>query len=432
MKNILKYILVYISLILIFIITLLISCSFPTKMIHSNISQSADTLIQEGNRKIVYIPYRREKLQFDNYTDALMINTSYSIDSKSPLKSSLLARKNYLPEKTKTIEQDNVGELKSSSKYQYHNEVGELKDLVNNDVEESFEYARYWHGYLVFLRPLMLFLNLDTIRVILTIILFVLFIMLFYLLEKRTNIIISIIFSLGLFCVEYFYLGFTLQGVFVFLISMIFSIVILVKKEKWKNEAIMFFIIGMLTNFFDFLTVPMITLGIPLIIVLLLNSKDLKNNLIDMIKLSLLWVLGYGLTWFTKWVLVDVILNRNLISTAIGQIKYRSIGRKYTLNEAIKPNYIYEKSFIYVSMIITVILTILYYKFGKKKIKVSELKEIVPYILIGMMPYIWYGTLKNHSAEHSFFTYRNQLLTIICLNICVYKTLSYFLEKGCE
>ncbi len=432
MKNILKYIVIYLGLIIIFVITLLISCLFPTNNIHENVNSSSKKLVEEGNRKIVYIPYRGEEIQFDNYTDALMLNTAYSINYKEPLKSALLAKKNYLPEKTKTIEQDKVGELKSSSKYQYHNEVGELQDLVNNDVEECFEYARYWHGYLIFLRPLMLLFNLSTIRIILTVIIFALFVILFYLLEKKTNIIISIIFSLGLFCVEYFYLGFTLQGISVFFIAMISSILILLNNEKIKNKQILFFITGMLTNFFDFLTVPMVTLGMPLIIVLLLNKKELKETFIDMIKIALFWFVGYGLTWFTKWLLVDIILNRKLVLIALDQIRYRSVGRKYTIIDSIKPNYIYEQSFLYISIIITVITTYLHSKFGSREEKTNSLKEIIPYFLIGIAPYIWYATLKNHSAEHSFFTYRNQLLTIICLNICIYKTLSYFLEKGRE
>ena len=110
-------------------------------------------------------------MQFDNYTDALMINTAYSIDNNKPFESSFLARKNYIPNVTDDIYQDTAGELKSSSKYKYHNEVGELNDLVNGEKVESFEYARYWHGYLIILRPLLAFISLNEIRVIFTIML---------------------------------------------------------------------------------------------------------------------------------------------------------------------------------------------------------------------------------------------------------------------
>ena len=44
----------------------------------------------------------------------------------------------------------------------------ELELMVSNETireaEESFEYAKYWHGYLIFLRPLLLILNYMEIR----------------------------------------------------------------------------------------------------------------------------------------------------------------------------------------------------------------------------------------------------------------------------
>ena len=55
-------------------------------------------------------------MQFDNYTDALIINTAYSIDSQKPLYSAFVARKNYIPNITTEIYEDVPGELKSSSK----------------------------------------------------------------------------------------------------------------------------------------------------------------------------------------------------------------------------------------------------------------------------------------------------------------------------
>lgn len=146
--KIVKYIIVYIILIISFMGLLTLVSNFSSKEIHENVKISSEVLLKEGNRKIIYIPYRDQKMQFDNYTDALMINTAYSIDSSSPLYSAFVARKNYIPGTTKEVYEDSVGELKSSSKYEYHNEVGELSDLVNGEKAESFEYARYWHRIL--------------------------------------------------------------------------------------------------------------------------------------------------------------------------------------------------------------------------------------------------------------------------------------------
>ena len=289
LKKIIKYISIYLAIIIFFIVSLVAVSSFKKEFLTENVKKSAEVLLSEGNRKVIYIPYKDMDMQFDNYTDALMINTAYSIDSQKPLYSAFVARKNYIPNITTEIYEDVPGELKSSSKYSRHNEVGELNDLVNNEKAESFEYARYWHGYLIFLRPLLILFNINQIRIMLTIILIILACILAYLIYKKINIIISIIFLTSLLGVEYFYLGFSMQGVFIFLITMISSTILVERYEKIKDFGMLFFITGMLTNFFDFLTVPMVTYAIPLTLYFLLkrrenNELNAKKIIIDIIK----------------------------------------------------------------------------------------------------------------------------------------------------
>ena len=66
----------------------------------------------------------------------------------------------------------------------------------------------------------------------LTIILIILACILAYLIYKKINIIISIIFLTSLLGVEYFYLGFSMQGVFIFLLTMISSTILVERYEK--------------------------------------------------------------------------------------------------------------------------------------------------------------------------------------------------------
>lgn len=422
MLKIFKYIFIYTILIISFIGLLTLSSSFSSNKIYHNVKESSKILLKEDNRKLIYIPYKNEIMQFDNYSDALMINTIYSIDSKTPLYSSFVARKNYIPNKTIKIYEEMKGELKSSSKYEVHNEVGELNDLVNGEIWESFEYARYWHGYLVILRPLLILFNLKTIRILLTILLIVLALILLYLIRKKINTITAIIFFIGLIFSEYFYLCFSLHGVFNFLIMMISSIILLIKFKKIKDFGILFFIIGILTNFFDLLTVPIITLGVPLIIYSILFQKENDNNkelLLNIIKLSIIWGIGYAITWLTKWILTDFIFNKNLIKTSLEQVTYRISLKEINFFTPLLINIGYM-----FSGFSTMLFTIVFYiKFQKKSnnssLKKDSFMNTLPYIIIGCFPIIWYIVLKNHSYEHSFFTYRNLILTNICLGLII-------------
>ena len=443
LKKIIKYISIYLAIIIFFIVSLVAVSSFKKEFLTENVKKSAEVLLSEGNRKVIYIPYKDMDMQFDNYTDALMINTAYSIDSQKPLYSAFVARKNYIPNITTEIYEDVPGELKSSYKYSRHNEVGELNDLVNNEKAESFEYARYWHGYLIFLRPLLILFNINQIRIMLTIILIILACILAYLIYKKINIIISIIFLTSLLGVEYFYLGFSMQGVFIFLITMISSTILVERYEKIKDFGMLFFIIGMLTNFFDFLTVPMVTYAIPLTLYFLLkrrenNELNAKKIIIDIIKYGALWGIGYGATWFTKWALTDILIGKNIISTALMQVSYRSNGYKtYNVLKVIGRNMIYIISQLLVNVIITILLAKLYEIIKMKKVEKISItnKEIfiaiLPYILISIMPFIWYALLQNHSYYHAFFTYRNLILTSLGICLCLEETLTLqFKTKG--
>ncbi|NLC87756.1 MAG: hypothetical protein GX682_03150 [Clostridiaceae bacterium] len=327
---------------------------------------------------------------------------------------------------TEVIFEDTNKELKSSSKYEKYNPVGELQDTVQSQGKESFEYARYWHGYLSIIRPLLLIFNITQIRILLTIIFLMLAIILLYLIAKKINIITMIIFLLSLITIEYFYIGVSLQGSFVFLITMILSIIILMKDGKIKNLGLSFFVVGMITNYFDFLTVPLITFGFPMILYFLLKQKEekirSKQAILIIIKTGLAWVIGYALTWFTKWVLVDVFCNRNMITSAIQQVLYRSRGNNISLFDGMLKNLHYEK-YIIIFLIFVKLNYMIFRKFlVKPKIQKKYLiEDSIPYIIIALLPFIWYLIVGQHSNNHPFFTYRNLLLTIICIPISMLK-----------
>ncbi len=410
-----KYLLIFIISIITFLILLCASSLIPSKYLKSNVIKSANILQKQTNEYVIRI--RGFNIPFDNHTDSLMINTSYSIDSNKPLYSSLVARKNYIPNVTKTIHSDTIGELKSSKLGQ----VGDLIDTINENVYESYEYARYWHGYLVFLRPLLLLFDISGIRIINIILFLILGIIFLYLVYKKIGLIESIIMLIGLFSVDYFYIGLSLQGTPVFLIMIISSIFILLKYNKIKNINIVFFIIGIILAFTDFLTNPLITLGIPMTIYFLLKQKNegvsLKETIKILIYLCISWSLGYLITWFTKWVIVDLLYGKSIINTSINQLFYRvGINDTPSIIETILKNL-----YCVMPMLLIIILSTLAFVILKKKIRFN-LTLILPYMFICILPFIWYMLLRNHSLYHCGFTYRTLILTLTCIPLTLVKS----------
>lgn len=417
LKHAIKYIITFIVMILLFMLCLTISSSFSSGYIKENIKESAEILKGETNSKEVPILYKGIDINFDNYTDALMLNTAYSIDSTTPLYSAFVARKNYIPNETTQIIEEKPGELGFSSNYTERDQVGELNDTVNGKVIESFEYTRYWHGYLIIIRPLLLLFNVSTIRVIFVIMFIILAIILLYYINKKINLITAIIFLIGLIWIEYFYIGISLQGAFVFFIMMVSSILLLTRFEKIKSIPFMFFIIGMLTNFFDFLTVPILTFGFPLILYLLLSrEKSLKKNFINILLIALAWGIGYALTWISKWLLTYLIFNKNLFETIWQQIVYRSVGGE---DIGYADVLLSNLSYVLGGILLEILAIFVFVTLNSKKLKIHFEKKSILYLLISLVPFIWYLVLENHSYYHSLFTYRNLLLTIIGVSIFI-------------
>lgn len=104
-KNILitiaKYILIFAILIGIYLVLLTITSLIPSSALEDNVRRSSETLVQEGEKVVFNLGYKGEIIF--TFTDALMINTAYSVDSSHPFQSAILARKNYIPGQTKLV-----------------------------------------------------------------------------------------------------------------------------------------------------------------------------------------------------------------------------------------------------------------------------------------------------------------------------------------
>ena len=426
MKKILKYFLTYIIMITIFILSIVVISLIPSEKIYENIKKSSLTLLEEGD--LLRCPSYR-KIKFDNYTDSLMLNNAYSINNKSPFESAMLVRENYIYGISAEATRDVLGEH-----IQTKAQVKELEDLINNNPDQSHEYARYWHGYLVYLRPLLLLFDYSKIRIIILIVLIFLILGLLYNLYKLKKITTLISLTIALICVDIQLVFLSLQSMITFVIMLLSSNILIKKINKNMNINLFFFIIGGVTCFFDLLTTPLITLGIPLILYLeLTKEKQVKKIIIDIIKISLSWGIGYLSVCITKWVIVDIFFERNVINTAIQQFFYRSDKTYLNILGALIKNLTYTNLSLFIIISSCYLIFILNRKKGSLKVK-----ESIPYFIIMNMPIIWYIILSQHSDMHSFFTYRLLSIsffaietgTIKLLNIIKKESNYGFIEKN--
>ena len=174
-----------------------------------------------------------------------------------------------------------------------------------------------------------------------------------------------------------------------------------------------------------------------IIIYLLLDmekSRSLKEKVIAIVKYGTLWVLGYGLTWGTKWILTDIFYGKSIVSTSIGEIFFR-LGN--TIDHGYKEGYEVNAFLavcenlkqisipifaIIILSIIAIFACILKNRNNTENIK-NKVKDIVQLVIILFLPFFRYILLVNQSYQHAVFTYREMFFTVLSMLICIYQLL---------
>lgn len=143
-----KFVMLIMSFIAAGILLLTAAYMLPTDRMKSHVADSDELFNYEGIYPQIIQGYKSSQL--DNYTDGLMYATAIHPGSGKPLKDAL-----------------------RNARYEYEdtNMVQSLNDYANDvsakeDLRYEMIYPRYWHGYLIFLKPLLFFFNVSEIRMI--------------------------------------------------------------------------------------------------------------------------------------------------------------------------------------------------------------------------------------------------------------------------
>lgn len=411
-KIICKYIKVYVFFILLVCISLFMASRIPTDKIREKSVESAK-ILTEQTEKVRFNSLEKE-LYTDNSSDAIMLNIIYSMDYNKPLDSIMLCRRNYLPNYTTEYLSDVNGNLPFENGH--FSMVEEFQNLVDGKKQISYEYARYWHGYIPIIKVLLLSFNITQIRNIIFVCVIFLLILLFILIFRNVGAAQAVSILFAFIATDLFVWNKELHGIFPMLIGLITSILIASGLITKKNFNVMLFINGGLVACFDLLTTPLVGFLMPIIVYYLVNNEDKKWYIMirDLIVNGINCLLGYFAIWITKWFLTDVLFGTDIVKVSVEQIFYRTglqrADDKITaIKKALKLNY--EKAvgtmtyaLITFGCIMGIINTLRY----GDKFFVDSRK--IPYYICLVLPVIWIVLVVNHSTIHSFFTYKNVII----------------------
>lgn len=416
-KKILKYIVIYITTLSILFSLLSLSSKIPKSSIQKNIEESV-TFFKE-NAGIDEKLKRREYTTIHYYADSVLLNIIYCIDSHNPIESTMWAK--YYKEVNADINNDFI-------------------NVVEEDKEPNEQYLRYWHGSMLILRPLFTILNIEQIYLLNKIVMYGLAIVLFILIFRKSKKV-AIIFLISMIMVAFPIVPYCLEYSWTFYIMLITSIItILIESKGNKNLYKLFFISGILTCFFDFLTTEIMTVLVPVLLVLMIRKEDnrvtnFKEGFIFVVASCTLWGISYIAMWLTKWILASIILNINALEyvkeNAILRInglqgldskKEMYIGALYKNWHNLYPINIIKSQKNLVKYIV-VFFVILIVSIDWKNIKKKWFAGLL--VLIAMAPYLRYLVLANHSYRHAFFTFREQIISCIAIIGAILEILNY-------
>ncbi len=366
-------------LIAVFFLSMVLVYCIPASWIQGNVEASLEVMENEGERPL-YAFYRHSAI-VDNHTDMLMYES-----------------------------------LLPSDQY----------NLVQASVSIN-HYPRYWHGYQVILRPLSILFQVQEVRYLGMLTFYLLFFWSAYLVAKKTGVPCAMLYVLT---IASGYLG-VVATCFQYLTSfyVLFAALIVLLRRYGEvpdmNVALFFFVVGMAENFFDFLTYPIITLGIPLIVLLWIRAReegaDVADNLKLTVQTSASWGFGYALTWVAKWILAAGILGVRYFWRSLSTAKYRMLGNEEepidrigTIRKNLKAwmnvqdeGLITWSKVALLILVIAVILVIV-----KKLMDKRTVCACLPMLLVASYPYLWFLVLSNHSQIHFWYTYRAQLVAL--------------------
>lgn len=376
----------------------------PTEPMRAHLAEAA--VVLSGEREYHRVIPGVVSTQLDNYTDSWMMGNAV-YDSPRPVYERAL---------TCTSADFGGGPLDGLVRY-----LGAEKGY------REVDYTRYWHGYLVLLKPFFLLFDYADLRVFNVIVQLLLVFLIFRAFSKAGyeleawGYVLSVLFMMPVV------IPLSIQFSVIFYLTN-FSVLVLLKAYDWiveQNSLLLYFqLIGMCASYFDLLTYPTASLGVPLVCILLLGAdRDSWTKVKNVVSLSVSWGFGYGAMWAGKWILSTLVLRDNVMANALSQILLRAShtqnGERLTVLDTWLRNveFYFEKPYL---ILIALCLAAVFAGIFRSRGQLADVCiDSIPFLLVAVMPFMWYALAGQHSYEHHWFTFRGLATTVFaCMCIC--------------
>lgn len=388
MKWVWKYSKVFVCLIAGYLLFGVVSQLLPNKPIERHVQRTVDNddLAADFGFAVVCRP----ELYMDNFTDALIVNQAVCGGSDNLWTNVML-----VPRYT-----------------DWDSESESLRHVVARDtVLPEVHYARYWHGSTFVMRWLLQVEDYTLLRMLFYVLSSLLALWVCVALWQRLNPIVAGTYLLSLLLVNMFIMQLSIQFLPVLVIALLATLWVLYRVKSPSQICMTLFVVGSLTAYFDLLTCPALTWGMPLCVYLLKNERDiLSRRLATAGGASVLWAVGYGVSWVTKWVLATLTTSENVLRDGFREFTVRSgATQDFTRWDAVMHN-AGMVSWVWVCVILVALAVLAVLRFRREGWQTAVLC-----LLVALPPLLWYLAAAEHSYLHFWFTYRSMAVVLFAL-----------------
>ena len=393
-KSVLKYIAApfiggAIGLLLLFAVSLI-----PQSMVQNNASASAHHLAADHITP-KYINIWDWSYASDNHTDTLIMMESYNLDSfQDALLNPYRGVQKYEGEET------------------YLNDA--FVELVDEGAENDTVYVRYWQGFRIFIRPMLLLFPYFQLRQVVSWVFFGLMFFMLAALAERKGIFASLCIGLAVILVNPSIISHSLQYTPCFILSFAAILFLLFTEQLTFDRGLAFCVFGMLTQYFDFYTAPIAVCGLPLLVWLMIDESG-KNRFVTIIKSFIAWIYGYVSIWLVKLLFVTLFTDVNGLADGLGSFlgrigvkevenikgEYSPLGAFVTVWDMVTPGATGAVALAAVALLVAVSAVVIWRKYG-----FAQLVESGAYLVVAAFPLIWFAAACQPTTIHAYFQYR--------------------------
>ena len=313
----------------------------------------------------------------------------------------------------------------------YVGPCGEVESLARGvATDKRTDYARYWHGYRVYLWPMLSTFSLEAVRMANLMVLYAATAYYFFGMRRAVGATPALVFFIVQMSLTDIWRMWnitthTLSTILILAGTGLFAF----HYPRTRNltlAIVMAAAFGALFNFIDFLInpplMPMLLAFIVLAIELQRPVPVVKENVVPALLkagfVALAWFGGYGLTWASEWLLAVWVSpdGQQAGLSIIKQIALRLYGVEA---DSVVPMYpliptltMILQSFISVGSVVVALLAAAMAVFLRAHWPALDRRRFLLLSSPTLIAMAWFEILNNHTQTHSHFTYRSESAAI--------------------